>query len=1004
MGLFGMSEQELKKFAAELTEKEVSLKNLESDLHLQTENIKHERELVAADQARLSQEREKIAAERGELEVRRQEVIRKEVEAKAGFAKVQEETFRGIIETRLAELDSRQEDLDRCAARVAEDMEKIAVREGEVARRELAVTEREQQADAGFADKVAALAAEAKRQHEANLQEANRLKQLEDQLAKEKHDLLAEKEAVRQREKRVAEDEMKRDAGYAEERAALDSELDGKRVAWQNEDAQKRGALDKELTERRIQRRADMDKEVAEQREKILAESRADGDKERERILKVAKDDAQRIRDEIAREREAWEAERELRENELKRQNEANEKKRGELSAKEDELLGKEQELRMSERRLENERDELSERVKDQVSEYRDSLSAENEECKKEIQRLRDSLLTQTGLLGAFEQLKRQLGDKDPAEVLRDLNAKTDEIRKLREELANRPSEEMRERYDQLESQVESYRTRAEELEAEVERGKSEVLQTSELRRQNDTLESENKMLEQKASLWESAANEAQAELKRLRAAYERPAEVEARYKEIEMPLDHYKQIVPPSKCDNIDEITWLKGIGNACDAYGLHFPDRILKAFHTALKTAEWSPITVLAGVSGTGKSELPKLYSHFGGLLFEPLAVQPNWDSQESMLGFFNSIDNKFDAQPVLRFLAQSQKPFLKDEYPGLADCVCMVLLDEMNLAHPELYFAEFLSKLEQRRGKKRVEVPTLPVKIGAGLPPYLLPLGRNVLWTGTMNQDETTKSLSDKVLDRSIVIHFPRPTELIRRKELHALDENNRSPLLHKETYFSWWTKKSEFSDEQVRPYKQFVERINEALGVVGRAIGHRVWQSVEYYMANYPDVRVALKDGGDGAALKKAMHIAFEDQLVQKVMPKLRGIDTRGDAKTNCLNKIREMLLAGADEQPFNLDKDFDLACRLGYGQFMWQSANYLNEDVESSNVAERSEQIPEIAPGKADVDVIGDATGGDAVPPEWFRPGNPKREIVWAKYSPEKRAELIASHDEHGQRQ
>ena len=142
----------------------------------------------------------------------------------------------------------------------------------------------------------------------------------------------------------------------------------------------------------------------------------------------VAKDDAQRIRDEIAREREAWEAERELKEAELKKQNEANEKKHGELSAKEDELLGKEQELRMSERRLENERDELPERVKDQVAEYKDSLSAENEEYKKEIQRLRDSLLTQTELLGAFEQLRRQLGDKDPAEVLRDLNAKTDEI------------------------------------------------------------------------------------------------------------------------------------------------------------------------------------------------------------------------------------------------------------------------------------------------------------------------------------------------------------------------------------------------------------------------------------------------------------------------------------------------------------------------------------------------------------------------------------------------
>ncbi|HIB83311.1 MAG TPA: chromosome partitioning protein ParA, partial [Chromatiaceae bacterium] len=203
-----------------------------------------------------------------------------------------------------------------------------------------------------------------------------------------------------------------------------------------------------------------------------------------------------------------------------------------------------------------------------------------------------------------------------------------------------------------------------------------------------------------------------------------------------------------------------------------MHFNPRILKAFHTALKTAEWSPITVLAGVSGTGKSELPRLYSHFGGLMYEPLSVQPNWDSQESMLGFFNSIDNKFDAQPVLRFLAQSQKSWEEgdDGYPGLEDAVCMILLDEMNLAHPELYWSEFLSKLETRRGKSGkgggIDLPFIPVKIGAGMLPYELKLGRNVLWAGTMNQDETTKSLSDKVLDRSIIIHFPRPTTLKRR----------------------------------------------------------------------------------------------------------------------------------------------------------------------------------------------------------------------------------------------
>jgi GTP-binding protein Era len=61
--------------------------------------------------------------------------------------------------------------------------------------------------------------------------------------------------------------------------------------------------------------------------------------------------------------------------------------------------------------------------------------------------------------------------------------------------------------------------------------------------------------------------------------------------------------------------------------------------AFHTALKIADWSSVTVLAGVSGTGKSELPRLYSAFGGLNFINVPVQPNWDSQESMLGFSQS-----------------------------------------------------------------------------------------------------------------------------------------------------------------------------------------------------------------------------------------------------------------------------------------------------------------------------------------------------------------------------
>ena len=266
-------------------------------------------------------------------------------------------------------------------------------------------------------------------------------------------------------------------------------------------------------------------------------------------------------------------------------------------------------------------------------------------------------------------------------------------------------------------------------------------------------------------------------------------------------------------------------------------------------------------------------------------------------------------------------------------------MVLLDEMNLAHPELYFAEFLSKFETRRGKsgkgekKGDEIPSLEIKLGTEADlRWPLPLGRNVLWTGTMNQDETTKSLSDKVLDRAIVINFPRPRKLVRRDTLKTLTEENRGPDLTWDVWKSWLSGKSAFfgHDDLIAPYQRFLETINDLLGVAGRAIGHRVWQSIEAYMSAYPGMREAVSASND-ADINKLMHRAFEDQLVQKVMPKLRGIDTRGESLEKCLNPIRAKLqegVEGVERMPFALDEDFDLAMRLGYGQFMWQSANYI----------------------------------------------------------------------------
>ena len=298
--------------------------------------------------------------------------------------------------------------------------------------------------------------------------------------------------------------------------------------------------------------------------------------------------------------------------------------------------------------------------------------------------------------------------------------------------------------------------------------------------------------------------------------------------------------------------------------------------------------------------------------------------------MLGFFNSIDNNFDAQPALRVLAQTQLDPTTDP-KGLRDTMSIILLDEMNLAHVELYFAEFLSKLELRRGEKNQNI-AIEVKLGAGVAPYQIELGRNVLWVGTMNQDETTKTLSDKVLDRGIIINFPRPKELVRRVQLKPL-EKPADLILRREHWMRWRRIRSVFTEtaagtEEIKKYQSFVEAINDAMSYAGRALGHRVWQSIEYYMSNYPEV-LAAKDDED--SLRKAMKVSFEDALVQKVMPKLYGIDTSGTHREKCLDVIAKLIGEGINGEPFAIVEDYRRAMEFGYGQFMWNSAEYISQD-------------------------------------------------------------------------
>ncbi|WQU87668.1 restriction endonuclease [Helicobacter pylori] len=424
---------------------------------------------------------------------------------------------------------------------------------------------------------------------------------------------------------------------------------------------------------------------------------------------------------------------------------------------------------------------------------------------------------------------------------------------------------------------------------------------------QKEHAETLNKALSTWHNALEAELEELKDKFENLKNLYAGVEDFDKRQKNIKEQIAKTNPKVLSAPLEIANELDFLDRIEKGMRDFNVFYPKRLLYMFHTALKSASLSPLSVLSGVSGTGKSELPKLYVHFGGLNFLSIAVQPTWDSPESLMGYFNAIENKFDATEFLRFFIQTTLSKKEEEY-GLKEAMNIVLLDEMNLAHIELYFAEFLSKLEIKRSKET----SVSIKLGTGLT-WEMPLGDNLLFVGTMNEDESTKMLSDKVLDRAFCLNFERPKELI-SKQQKPLPNNNG--YLKAETFNHWINTKSDL-EGNLEKYKKITQNINENLSACFRSIGHRVWQSMSFYMHNHPLVMHAKnKDDKD-----KALKFAYEECLVLKIFPKLRGVETRNNQH---LIKIQELL------KGYKVEADFKKAMENGFNQFVFSSADYLND--------------------------------------------------------------------------
>ncbi|MBB5349537.1 hypothetical protein JWG42_13960 [Desulfoprunum benzoelyticum] len=409
----------------------------------------------------------------------------------------------------------------------------------------------------------------------------------------------------------------------------------------------------------------------------------------------------------------------------------------------------------------------------------------------------------------------------------------------------------------------------------------------------------ENKNDIEKLKAEETSLNASIATLKVLAKKYNKSLGVDegvdsgTKYRDLWHPVT-FPSLKPAASFPSEQEM--LKKTSNYIKSQNLYFPERVINAFHTALKINDISPLVVLAGISGTGKSELPRRYAEGMGIHTVILAVQPRWDSPQDLFGFYNYLEERYKATELARAMVQFEL-YNRDQWQipvgwdhDRSDRMLLVLLDEMNLARVEYYFSEFLSRLETRRGidltnpeeRAKAEISLEMGSLAEGEKPIRLFPGQNVLFSGTMNEDETTQALSDKVLDRSCVLRFGRP------KRISALENVKSIPPTASGLTFEQWRSFLEYDlpSQEKDKVNSWINKLNDAMEKLNRPFGHRVAQAIQRYVANYPNW------------IPNRVSLAMADQIEQRIMPKLRGIEI-GEAEQP-LKEIHTVIKDCGDE--------------------------------------------------------------------------------------------------------
>ena len=607
------------------------------------------------------------------------------------------------------------------------------------------------------------------------------------------------------------------------------------------------------------------------------------------------------------------------------------------------------------------------------IYESLEALDQKLREKQTDYDELRETLFEAKDIIEQHDRKKAWL--EANREYILDLERKAEELREVEDKLAGAV-----ENRDKVLEEVRELETRQAVLETKLKGEQDIVDQLEDLRRTRSELRDEVaatrrelELAHRELSEVREALKTAQQELEDTRQRQQEAAQkhlvLQAEVAQMESERDHLQrqvenlttermQVAPPEAA-TVEERTaalWAPPVIRAGDLgealsvdspeeeileravrrirdTGLFFPERSVYALHTGLKVAMESPLLVLAGISGTGKSALPRRYAEAMGMHFLNVPVQPGWDSPLDFVGFYNHLEGRFKPTELTRALVQmdlmgkeeNRWPTSSVAREDLSDRMLIVLLDEMNLARIEYYFSDFLSKLEIRRDvnpadirQRRAAEIALEIGEGGGESIQSLPLfvGDNVLFVGTINEDESTQTMSDKVVDRSNVMRFGRPRKLQRSDQAEA---TSSAKALHVQTWKAWRTNASALSAEESVQVEKWIQGCNDRLDEIGRPFAHRTAQIMREYVRQYPRW-----------GIENAVRVAMADQVEMQVLPRLRGIDPQQEREGTAISGIQNLVTELGDEL---LGQAIERALERSESHlFLWQGVDRLQNQT------------------------------------------------------------------------